>query len=301
VDPLEYWFILAAVAAAGLWGFLRGFRWWRWARLIEDTPTSRVRSAAQGYVELIGTARRMNGAPVIAPLSKLPCTWWSYTIEQRTRDSRDRVKWRVVSRRVSDSLFYLEDGSGRCIVDPEGAEVLPRATDTWYGDTSLPVAGPPIQRGFRGFGNDYRYRESRLHDGDALYAIGWFRTESNVLPGAVDDEVAALLRQWKRDTAGLMKRFDTDGDGTLTLKEWERARTAAHAQVMEERLDHAADPGVHVLERSRDERPFLLAAGDAQALARRYRLHAVAGLAVFLAATAALAWLLLNSMLQGGA
>jgi hypothetical protein len=301
VDPLEYWLFLAALAAAGLWGFLRGFRWWRWARLIEDTPTSRVRSAAQGYVELMGTARRMSGAPIIAPLSKLPCTWWSYTIEQRTRDSRDRVKWRVVSRHVSDGLFYLEDGSGRCIVDPEGAEVLPRATDTWYGDTPLPVAGPPVHRGFRGFGNDYRYRESRVHDGDPLYAIGWFRTESNVLPGAVDDEVAALLRQWKRDTVEMMKRFDSDGDGMLTLPEWEHARAVAHAQVMEERRNHAADPGVHVLERSRDDRPFLLAAGDAQALARRYRLRAVAGLAAFLAATVALAWLLLDSMLRSSA
>jgi hypothetical protein len=297
VDPLEYWLVLAAVAAAGLWGFLRGFRWWRWARLIEDTPTSRVRSAAQGYVELIGTARRMGGAPVFAPLSKLPCTWWSFSIERRSRDSRGRVAWKVVNRRISDSLFYLEDDTGRCIVDPEGAEVLPRATDTWYGDTPLPVAGPPIQRGFRGFGNDYRYRESRVHDGDTLYAIGWFRTESSVLPGALDEEVAALLRQWKRDSEGLMRRFDTDGDGTLTLPEWERARAAAHAQVVSERRSQAADPGVHVLERSRDDRPFLLAAGDAQALARRYRLHAVVGLAVFLGATVALAWALLNPML----
>jgi hypothetical protein len=297
VDPLEYWLVLAAVAAAGLWGFLRGFRWWRWARLIEDTPTSRVRSAAQGYVELIGTARRMSGAPVFAPLSKLPCTWWSFRIERRSRDSRGRVTWKVVNRRVSDSLFYLEDDTGRCIVDPEGAEVLPRATDTWYGDSPLPVAGPPVQRGFRGFGNDYRYRESRIHDGDTLYAIGWFRTESNVLPGALDEEVAALLRQWKRDSAGLMRRFDTDGDGTLTLPEWERARAAAHAQVISERRHHAADPGVHVLERSHDDRPFLLAAGDAEALARRYRLHAVVGLAVFLGASAALAWALLNPML----
>jgi hypothetical protein len=296
VDPVEYWMILAAVAAAGGWGFFRGFRWWHWARLIEDTPTSRVRSAAQGYVELIGTGRRMSGAPVVAPLSKLPCTWWSYTVERRTRGGRDRTKWKVVSRRVSDALFYLEDETGRCIVDPEGAEVLPSARDVWHGDTPLPVAGPPSHRGFRGFGSDYRYRESRMHDGDPLYAIGWFRTESNVQPGAMDAEVAALLRQWKRDPAELMKRFDTDGDGTLTLPEWERAREAAHEQVRAERRKVAAEPGIHVLEKPRDERPLLLAAGDAQRLARRYRFHAIGGLAAFLLAVTALAWLLLNEL-----
>jgi hypothetical protein len=297
VDPFEYWLVLAAIAAAGLWGFLRGFRWWRWARLIEDTPTSRVRSAAQGYVELTGTGRSMPGAPVHAPLSKQSCTWWSFTVERRTRDHRNRARWSVVSRGVSDSLFWLEDATGRCIVDPEGAEVLPRATDTWYGHTPLPVAGPPRLRGFRGFGSDYRYRESRMHDGDPLYAIGWFRTEGNLLPGAVDEEVGALLRQWKRDAATLVKRFDTDGDGTLTLPEWEKARDAAHAQVLAERRAHASIPGVHVLERPRDGiHPILLAAGDAEKLARRYRIHALAGLAAFLAATAALAWMLINSI-----
>ncbi|HSQ71710.1 MAG TPA: GIDE domain-containing protein [Rubrivivax sp.] len=298
MDPVEYWMVLAAVAAGGAWGFHRGFRWWYWARLIEDTPTSRVRSAAQGYTELIGTGRQMPGLPVFAPLSKRPCTWWSYTIERRVRDSRSRVKWKVVNRRISDSLFHLDDGTGLCIVDPEGAEVLPSATDTWYGETPLPAAGPPAHRGFRGLGSDYRYRESRMHDGDLVYAIGWFRTEGNVLPAAVDAEVAALLREWKRDQPALVQRFDTDGDGTLTLSEWEQAREAAHAQVLAERREQSAQPGVHVLHRpSIGGQPFLLASGDAEKLARRYRWHAVAGLTLFLLAVASLAWLTLHGML----
>jgi len=294
VDPFDYWMILAALAAAGFWGFSRGFRWWHWARLVEDTPTSRVRSAAQGYTELVGTGRRMPGAPVIAPLSKLACTWWSYTVERRSRDGRGRTKWQVVDRAVSDGLFLLEDETGRCIVDPDGADVLPTATDTWYGDTPLPVAGPPAHRGFRGFGSDYRYRESRMHDGDRLYAIGWFRTEGNVLPGAVDEEVGALLRQWKRDPAALAQRFDADRDGTLSLREWEKAREVAHQQVLAERRRDAALPGVHVLQKPADDRPLLLAAADAGALARRYRRRAVAGLVAFLGAVAALAWLWVN-------
>jgi len=296
VDPVEYWLLLAAVAAAGFWGFSRGFRWWHWSRLVEDTPTSRVRSAAQGYTELVGIGRRMPGVPVIAPLSKLPCTWWSYTVEHRKRNGRGQAKWQVVSRAVSDSLFVLEDETGRCIVDPERAEVLPAATDTWYGDTPLPVAGPPMHRGFRGFGNDYRYRESRMHDGDRLYAVGWFRTEGGVQAGAVDEEVGALLRQWKRDPEALNRRFDADRDGTLSLAEWERARAAAHQQVQAERRREAAHPGVHVLQRPADDRPLLLAAADAEALARRYRRRAVAGLFAFLGAVATLAWLWVNDL-----
>ncbi len=297
MDPAEYWFAVALLAAAGALGFFRGFRWWRWARLIEDTPTSRVRSAAQGYVELVGSGRSMPGAPVLAPLTRRPCTWWRYTVERRTRDSKGRVTWRVVSRGVSDALFLLEDDTGRCIVDPDGAEVLPQASDTWYGGTPLPEAGPPAHRGFRGFGRDFRYRESRMHDGDPLYAIGWFRTERGVLPGALDGEVAALLREWKRDQAALLERFDADGDGVLTLEEWERAREAAHAQVMEQRRRESVQPGVHVLARPQDrERPFLLAAGDAARLARRYRWRSAGGLGLFLVAVVSLAWMLLHGL-----
>ena len=288
--------MLGLLAAASGWGFLRGFRWWRWARLIEDTPTSRVRSAAQGHVELVGTARMMPGAPVIAPLSKRACVWWSFTVERRVRDQRGRKSWRITHRGVSDSLFHLEDDSGPCVVDPDGAEVLAVARDTWYGETPLPVAGPPAERGFRGFGREYRYRETRIHDGEPMYAIGWFRTETNAPSGPVDADVAALLRQWKRDSAELARRFDADHDGALSLAEWERAREAAHEQVRWERSLYAAEPGVHVLERPRDtDRPLLLAVGDASTLARRYRLRGLVGIGIFLGGTVSLTWLLIHA------
>lgn len=48
--------------------FYLGFRQLHRARLIEDTPTSRIRSAAQGYAELEGRAVAL-GDPLYAPLS----------------------------------------------------------------------------------------------------------------------------------------------------------------------------------------------------------------------------------------
>ena len=50
----------------GFFGLIR-------VRRIEDVPTARVRSAPQGYVELIGTAHTLDGEPIIAPLSKKNC------------------------------------------------------------------------------------------------------------------------------------------------------------------------------------------------------------------------------------
>ena len=290
----EFWLAMAALAAAAAWGFYSGFKWWRWARLIEDTPTSRIRSAAQGYVELEGVARLMGGEPIIAPLSRRHCTWWSYSIEERVRDGR-RQRWRTVTSAVSGHIFVIEDGSGSCVVDPDGAEVLPSASNTWYGDTPHPVAGPPRERGFAGFGNRYRYRESLLDVGTTTYAIGWFRSDNGVDPRGAGEEIAALLRDWKRNPAALLQRFDRDGDGALSLEEWERARGEAHRQVGAERGSRAAEPGMHMIAEPADGRPFLLAAGSARQLARHYRLRAATGLAVFLGCTCAVAWMIIDA------
>ncbi len=251
-----------------------------------------MRSAAQGYVELVGVSRMMAGQPVIAPLSKRPCTWWSFTIERRSRNRKGNTEWKIVNRGASDSLFHLEDASGRCIVDPDGAEVLPGTRDTWYGDTSLPATGPTGQQGWMPRGQ-YRYREARMHDGEALYAIGWFRTETNIPVGTADEEAGALLREWKRDPTGLLRRFDANRDGTLDLAEWEAARAAAHEQIAAERRQQSTLAGVNVLQRPIDRAaPFLIAAYAPDQLATRYRRRALGGLGLFAGAIAALGWLL---------
>lgn len=56
---------------------------------MEDTPTSKLRSAAQGYVELSGYGALLEGAPIIAPLTGLTCTWYSHEIEERRRSGKN--------------------------------------------------------------------------------------------------------------------------------------------------------------------------------------------------------------------
>lgn len=283
--------LTAGVGAGGLW---YGFRWWRWARLIEDTPTSQIRSAAQGLVELVGTARALPGTPIRGPLSRRECVWWTYTVEQRTRNQRGGSSWKRVRHGTSDGLFHLHDATGECIVDPEGAQVLPSQRNTWFGSTPMPEAGPPARRGLHLFGRKYRYTEARLHDGDPLYAIGWFTTERGAAAGSRSDEVARLLREWKRDHPSLLKRFDADGDGTLGLAEWERAREAAHEEVEAQRRVESVQPGVHVLRKPAREHPLLLAAAPEGKLASRYRIRALVGLAAFVAAAGLLGYVFIG-------
>ncbi|MEJ2141596.1 MAG: hypothetical protein P8Y24_04455 [Gammaproteobacteria bacterium] len=79
-DPVEFlvWSIIGAVIV-----FTSGFGIFRnvqRARIIEDTPTSKIRSAAQGYVEIIGRGQYFNKSPVIAPLTLTECIWYSFEI-----------------------------------------------------------------------------------------------------------------------------------------------------------------------------------------------------------------------------
>ena len=47
---LKFWLIVLGLGLAAVYSFRYAFKAWAKNRLIEDTPTSRVRSAAQGDV-----------------------------------------------------------------------------------------------------------------------------------------------------------------------------------------------------------------------------------------------------------
>ena len=171
--------VLAVLAAlAGCAALFVAHRAWRRARLVEDTPTSLARSAAQGFVRLEGTAQPMPGEPVIAPLSRRPCIWWRYRIEER-RDSGKRGRpgsgkhWQSLETDTSSAHFELVDATGAVLVDPDGAELHGTERDSWYGDTPRPQAGPPAMAGFRGFGDRYRYTEERVEAGAFIHAVSY--------------------------------------------------------------------------------------------------------------------------------
>src|SRR5579859_6943630 len=145
------------VSFVGLWYFLRRLK------LIEDTPRSLIRSAAQGYVELTGTAKLMPGEPIVAPLTGKRCVWWRYHIQSR---SRSRGAWRALdgSRRdASTDIFIIDDGTGHCIIDPDKSDVTPSVSETWYGDSPDPEGGPESGR-FMLF-SAYSYTEQRIEEG----------------------------------------------------------------------------------------------------------------------------------------
>jgi hypothetical protein len=116
------------VVAAGL-GLVSWMAHLRRFRVISDTPTSRIASAAQGYVELTGRAAPMDGRLVRSVLTETPCLWYrSHAWYRQTGDPR-----RGFEEHESEAPFLLLDGEGRgqCLIDPQGAEFFIMRKNQW--------------------------------------------------------------------------------------------------------------------------------------------------------------------------
>lgn len=271
---------LALCAAGVLGGLYFGVARLSRARLIENTPTAKLRSAPQGYVELEGKAKLMPGEKIIAPLTGSPCVWWMYEI-WRKQNTGKRREWVRVSSAASDDLFLLEDATGTCIVDADGASVIPSVDVTWYGSSPRPDLGPKAGSGLlRALFCQYRYNEKRITVGDPLYAMGWFRSEGNRIdPQEENALVRELLAEWKRDTQK-MKTFDVNQDGRVDVTEWEAVRRVAIHKVRQHVLEQATEPDVHILRRPPDKREYLLSGIRQADLVRRAQLQGGLGFTV---------------------
>src|SRR5512140_1585145 len=126
---------LSLIAAISLTAWIGVYRR---LRRVEDTPTSNIASAAQGYVELSGRCHAPPGAPMLAPYSQLDCVWCRYAMDEYKGRS-----WTRIEQGETDGSFLLADSSGSCVVDPAGAEIITNNKQTWTQD-------------------NYRYTESKI-------------------------------------------------------------------------------------------------------------------------------------------
>ncbi|MEW5838816.1 MAG: GIDE domain-containing protein [Pseudomonadota bacterium] len=254
----EIGFFLLFLLGFSLFGFERFLRLQARRRLIEDTPTSRIRSAAQGYVELEGWAQNPSNSPIFSPLTHTECTWYRYKVEERDTDERGRTEWKTVRSGTSSHLFLLDDNTGECVIDPDGAIVEPAHQRTW-------------QTG------DYRYTEALILPLEQIYAIGWLKSYEPV-QSSVHEWVRDKVIAWKSDPL-MRRKFDGNGDGELDAdefellrKEAEKAALSEHQQAM---LESSLSGQTHLLNAGDPQgRPLILSTHPQSLLAQRLRRHA---------------------------
>lgn len=259
--PQARWSLAGIALLAGLaWlGNLRR------ARAIAEVATSRIASAAQGYVEIMGRASASPEHLIVTPLGGIACIWYRYTLYSKNNAKQE---WRQIDSGISSSTFDISDPSGVCTVDPDHAEVVGAEVRTSYPGKEKLV-------------------EECLFGGSLIYVLGDFST----LGGAsialnMREDVGELLTSWKQDRAGLHRRFDLDRNGTIDMQEWERARQLATQTVERQHRDIRLQPGVHLLRAPADGRLFLISALSPQGLRNHFLRWSAFHLAVGIAGVA---------------
>lgn len=238
-------------------------------RAVRDTPTSKIASAAQGYVELNGRGTVFGDTPLYSKLKLRPCLWYRYQIERRDSEK----DWKTEDSGESYDSFLLRDQSGVCVIDPEQAEISTRHKECWTI-------------------KDHRYTEWTLNLEDSLYVIGEFRTKNCALEFNSRVELNDLLAEWKKDMPALHRRFDLDNDGKLDEKEWALARQAAKRAVAKNQQEIAANADMHLIGRPPDGKPYLISNLAPEKLSQRYLLWSWAHLAMLLGALGGLVWVM---------
>lgn len=248
VGTLQGWSIcLGLLCLISILGWLANERR---RRAIANTPTARIGSAPQGYVELAGHAR-LAGDPLFSPASALPCVWYRCLTERAHQDNRGSYEY--VSMEESEHFILLADGSGEVLIDPEHALIE-------VAEQSVLTRG------------DYRYTEWLIRPGQPLFALGEFasvRSDENL---DFRQDVSLRLAQMKQDKPELLRRFDRNRDGEIDLAEWENVRAAAEAEIAAEYRAERSAKATHVLRRPTDNRLFLVTTRNLERQLLRYRL-----------------------------
>ncbi len=152
IEPLY----LIALAVACVVLFLAswyGLKLIRRKRCIENIATSAIAGMTWGLNEVTGVATLEDAASAPeGPLSRLPCVWYHYQEFERVSSGKNN-SWKLRTDRQARVPFWLRDGSGEVLVNPDGADIISQHKKT-------------VTQG------SWRYVEKYITLGDSIYLLG---------------------------------------------------------------------------------------------------------------------------------
>jgi hypothetical protein len=119
-DPTGLLVWCAVGFGAGIGLFVYGFRLLQRRRLLLDTPFSKIRSASMGMVEVSGLA--VGPYTMVAPITARPC-YYHRTLVWEWKQSGKNKQWVKVAGECVHVPFFVDDNTGRMLVDPRGADL----------------------------------------------------------------------------------------------------------------------------------------------------------------------------------
>lgn len=248
------------------------------ARLIENMPTSKTRSAALGYAEFSGTAT--GPALLTAPVSARLSIWWSCEVWEKVNKDTTRLLYHS----FSPNPLFLKDETGRVLIDPTGADMQCPSKKIsksmfWSArfDEALDRAGANHLVGKSFFFSEVWIREKCIPLESPLYVLGEARRADQYqgLPNRADirQSFRDYITDAKRDPKELA-RADENRDGQITQEEWDK-----FIEIKRKEFE-AAKNSVNQAERTdllvvtaSDEsaQPFLISVGTESALLTRMK------------------------------
>jgi hypothetical protein len=119
-DPtaLVAWCVIGL--CVGIYLFFQGFRLLQRRHLILNTPVSKVRSASLGMVELNGLA--VGPYTMVAPITERPCYYYRALVWEWKQSGKNK-QWVKVAAECVHVPFFLDDNTGKVLVDPRGADL----------------------------------------------------------------------------------------------------------------------------------------------------------------------------------
>ena len=164
----------------GIYSFFNGFSKLKQKRLIENTPTSKIRSLAMGLVEVYGEVVPSEGKLLKSPFSQKDCVYYNYIIEECQSSGRNS-RWVTVKSGENMAHFYLKDDTGSVLVDSKGARI--ELLEAFAFNSGLGKDPPESIKqflsnnglsfeGFLGINKTMRYSEHIIEPENKLYIMG---------------------------------------------------------------------------------------------------------------------------------
>ncbi len=274
LSPAEYNFFTLVLFMAVLFSLYKIYQTHQRYRFIQDTATSRIASAAQGYVELKGLAELLPESKIVSPFSQRKCIWYQCKVEVKKTTGK-RSHWIEESNQVSEEIFLIKDDTGACVVIPEQAEVIPSHQRVWYGNGLQASHLNPEDSalsGFTGMGN-YRFTEKMILVADTLYILGDFESiRKNPDAQTIQQQVKELIRHWKIQPMRFLKPFDRDGNGKIQKNEWNEIKRHAELKVMQQNQQSV----IHTIRKPLEKNhPFLISTISEHELLNKKRLSLI--------------------------
>jgi hypothetical protein len=179
------------------------FYFLRIKHLIQNTPTSKIRSIAMGFAEVWGKVIPFDKNGLLtSPFSKEKCVYYKYRI-QEYRSSGKNSSWVTIKKGVEKKLFFIEDETGRILVDPTKAYIDISRDNTFNSGLGQDPPYTVIQflksQNIRfegpifGINKRMRFIESFIKPNDRLYVMGTVEDNPFVKDASVIDGVTDMM------------------------------------------------------------------------------------------------------------